>query len=305
MADDDAKDLLKNYQHLHRLLWGRNKEIRERLFVERVIEVPKFSTVIPEGARVLVESPDDPGTDGDGEVRGSGDSRTEDNCTGDSCEGDGDTGGEPGEYGYATDPQQKKLAIHATFLSLKEISAEPPTLPCGDHTMYYRDSYRELFEFLMKLVKDEGLAVYNAEKPIVRERKRSRGFIITGQPGIGKTYFGSLLLVERLLRGLPTVLQLGTPEGDTSHLIFSDGGVCGLGDLPQSTSLFRDVTVWVLVDGKPMGGPAYFQHPRYMNWLIVSTTSPRPENTKAMEKALSPLSIYLPTWTWEELVCAV
>ncbi|KAF8538399.1 hypothetical protein BDD12DRAFT_169981 [Trichophaea hybrida] len=53
-----------------------------------------------------------------------------------------------------------------------------------------------------------------------------------------------------------------------------------------------------------MGGLANFQHRMYKNWLLVSTTSPRLENTKAMQKALSPMSIYLPTWTWEELVCA-
>jgi len=249
---------------------------------------------------VLVESPADPGTDEDGGVESLEDNRTEDKNAGDENAKD-----EPGKYEYTTDPQQEKLSIHATFLSLKAMSADPPGLPCGAHSMYYRDSYRELFEFLLKLEKDDGLAVNDAEKPIAREQgKHSRGIIITGQPGIGKTYFGSLLLVERLLRELPTVLQLGTPESGIFHLIFSEGGVCSLGDLLPSNPLFRDVTVWALVDGKPMGGLANFQHRMYKNWLLVSTTSPRPENTKAMQKALSPMSIYLPTWTWEELVCA-
>ncbi|KAF8538398.1 hypothetical protein BDD12DRAFT_170092 [Trichophaea hybrida] len=76
------------------------------------------------------------------------------------------------------------------------MSADPPGLPCGAHSMYYRDSYRELFEFRLKLEKDDGLAVNDAEKPIAREQgKHSRGIIITGQSGIGKRHRKDLLWV--------------------------------------------------------------------------------------------------------------
>ena len=139
--------------------------------------------------------------------------------------------------------------------------------------MFNRDSYRGLLEILLKLVQDEGLAVYNAEKPAVREQgKHSRGSIITGQPGIGKAFFGSFLLVQRLLCELPTVLQHGTPKCGIFHFIFSEGGVCSLGDLPPAEQLFRDVTVSELVDKKPIGGLANLQLRMFQNWLLVSTS---------------------------------
>lgn len=73
-------------------------------------------------------------------------------------------------------------------VSYKATSAELPGFPRGAYSMHHRDAYRELFKLLLKLVKDDRLAVYNTEKLATREHgKHSPGFIITGRPGIGKT----------------------------------------------------------------------------------------------------------------------
>lgn len=130
---------------------------------------------------MLVEPPgDDPRMGGGGEVKSLEGNPAEGGRTGDRSTGGRSTSDGPGECGRAADPQQQ-LAIHATPISLEAISADPPKMPCETHTMFYCDSYHELLEILLKLVQDEGLAVYNAEKPAVREQgKHSRGSIITG-----------------------------------------------------------------------------------------------------------------------------
>jgi hypothetical protein len=89
-----------------------------------------------------------------------------------------------------------------------------------------------------------------------RSRKRQRthsSIILTGNPGIGKTWFQSAILVERLLAGFPTVLQMDNTPTNEEYLLFDHRGVTSLHELPRNDTIYANVEVWALADQKARG----------------------------------------------------
>jgi hypothetical protein len=132
-----------------------------------------------------------------------------------------------------------------------ETSAEwKDLLPCGSNMLLFRDTYHEMLDCLFLLDKKNGyLPEHAKDLPSCRNRLH-KGLVISGQPGIGKTWFLSALLVGRLLLGSKTVLQFES-DGKYGHLLFDHLGVRYLDDVDQSDKVFNDVRVWALVDQQP------------------------------------------------------
>ena len=185
-------------------------------------------------------------------------------------------------------------------------------LPCKLRRLLVRDSYKgalrmmEDFEasrrpeigYITKR-KDDGTP-YTVSRPIKGSRQKvDKAFIFTGHPGIGKTCFLSYVLVERLLKAQPTVLQIGGDSDEYSHFLFDKLGVRPV--LSCDDNSLNDSTIWALTDQKPRGIASSFD---CHNWLVVVTSSPRRENYKKIEKHYAAPLYYMPEWTWEEIAAA-
>jgi hypothetical protein len=133
-----------------------------------------------------------------------------------------------------------------------------------------------------------------------RERTHS-SIILTGNPGIGKTWFQSAILVDRLLAGFPTVLQTNEGLEGERFLLFDQRGVSSLHELARNDPVYRNVRVWALADQQARGLLHDFQA---QEWLTIVTSSPRDENYKQVRKASAALVYYMPVWNWPEIVAA-
>jgi hypothetical protein len=135
---------------------------------------------------------------------------------------------------------------------------------------------------------------------------REKAILILGQPGIGKTWFLSYVLVRRRLEGKPIIFQVGSYLGGDSrlnavtHYLIDGHGVRELDERPPLFQL-KNSDIWVLADQTPFGNPRELaEH----NWLVVVTSSPREANYKYIVRECSPERYYLPTWGWDEVVAA-
>jgi hypothetical protein len=179
-------------------------------------------------------------------------------------------------------------------------------LPCGSNELLFREAYREMMHCIFEYEKENGYMWQRSNdndgcntKPSNRD-KSHKGFIITGHPGIGKTWFLSAVLVGRLLLGGKTVLQVGF-KGDYRHLLFDHIGVRYLDELAGYDDVFQDVKVWALVDQQPK---RRLEDHRLQEWLVVVISCLRYENYKQLDKECSPHKYIMPPWTWPEIVSA-
>ena len=186
------------------------------------------------------------------------------------------------------------------------------TLPCGLRRLLVRDSYKGALRMMEDFEasrtpesiyttkrKDDGTP-YTVSSPIKGSRQKvDKAFIFTGHPGIGKTCFLSYVLVERLLKAQPTVLQIGGDSDDYYHFLFDKLGVRPV--LSGDDDSLRDSAIWALTDQKPRGITSSFG---CHNWLLVVTSSPRRENYKRVKKYCAAPLYYMPEWTWEEIAAA-
>ena len=253
---------------LHKLLWGRNKELRAKIFETRKIVVPMFD---------------------------------------------------------ADDSTTKTVEVEFTFMSLATILKETglklkvdargrviyagnnaPRLPCLSAEMVYLPAYMELYQALRRVEEARGFVKPQGHVGPLREPRgqSERSVIVAGPPGCGKTYFGSLVLVERLLEGLPTVVQTGSTysAGQVEHFLLDDKGVRPLDAIPNDDPIREDCTVWILVDRKPRGILADLTNPMYQTWQVVATTSLESSYLKDPKKQMPGLAYIMPNWNWAEIV---
>ncbi|KAA8895755.1 hypothetical protein FN846DRAFT_911413 [Sphaerosporella brunnea] len=90
--------------------------------------------------------------------------------------------------------------------------------------MLVRGAYEEAYRFLTEHERDAGSDSSNNKRHNVLDRAA----IITGHPGIGKTWFLSFVLVQRLLNGLQTVFQYAPEDSENKcgvcHILFDRRG---------------------------------------------------------------------------------
>lgn len=114
----------------------------------------------------------------------------------------------------------------------------------------------------------------------------------------GKSWFMSYLLVDRLLRGLPTVYTTMTQQ----HYIFTDEGMMSFEDLSDEMvgNYLRNDKVWYLSDETPHKvaslDPA-------TSWMIIQASSPNKDNFRKWQKEKSVQIYYMTPWTWDEVAC--
>ena len=107
------------------------------------------------------------------------------------------------------------------------------------------------------------------------------------------------VLVERLLKAQPTVLQIGGDSDEYFHFLFDKLGVRPV--LSCDDDPLNDSTIWALTDQKPRGIASSFDR---HDWLVVVTSSPRREHYKKIKKHYAAPLYYMPEWTWEEIAAA-
>jgi len=138
-------------------------------------------------------------------------------------------------------------------------------LPCGADDLLVRESYRELYGILVADQEDRMKHVQAGE----RIPNWKTFTLILGQPGIGKTWFLSYVLVRRLLERKPTIFQaVGYANDDVTvtaaiHYLTSAKGVHPTPDAPSAPE-FMDPEIWVFADHHPVGAARRPGH----KWLV-------------------------------------
>ena len=151
------ENYLERYSKLYSLLWKREAELRDTVFIKKTMSVPEFAedgsysiTVVEHDVLSLDGAIDE----------------------------------------YLRDKPSEKLVDWERLL------------PCGSNLLLVREAYHELLDRIVELEKRSGYTSRDEASVTNTNRYRgNRAFIVSGQPGIGKTWFLSHVLVDRLLRG--------------------------------------------------------------------------------------------------------
>ncbi|KJE97935.1 hypothetical protein CAOG_009152 [Capsaspora owczarzaki ATCC 30864] len=130
------------------------------------------------------------------------------------------------------------------------------------------------------------------------EHKNS--WIVTGNPGIGKTFF-SAYFVYRLFQQHPqlTVVYEPAQPGSDIRYRLQPNLTVHTGSIPlqsfsdQLSNL--DPRTWYLVDGHPAG---------IYNAYTLLVTSPRKDILKELQKDSNP-KMFMPVWSWDELLACI
>ncbi|KAA8914385.1 hypothetical protein FN846DRAFT_915770 [Sphaerosporella brunnea] len=198
------------------------------------------------------------------------------------------------------------ILMRCTHLDLRPLleriqitSIDDGLLPCATNNMLVRVAYEEAYRFLTEHERDAG---FDPRDKSNRRNVLDRAAIITGHPGIGKTWFLSFVLVQRLLNGQKTVVQYAPEDSENKcggcHILFDGRGAKIIDSLRDVVRM--DPDIWALCDRKPLDIAACIgQH----NWFVVVATSPKTNNVKSLVKNHSAVTLYMALWNWAEMVC--
>ncbi|KAF8520015.1 hypothetical protein BU17DRAFT_47299 [Hysterangium stoloniferum] len=125
--------------------------------------------------------------------------------------------------------------------------------------------------------------------------RRRSAFLVTGQPGIGKTLFLLYLLVRRLEEQEPVALQIDPNE----FVLFKEGGVSRHSGGTYSANVIPK-GAWTLSDswGQQLEPCNAFQSPRAH---VIHTSSPSSRRWKDWVKRLTARRYIMDIWSLEEL----
>ncbi|KAA8909693.1 hypothetical protein FN846DRAFT_600603 [Sphaerosporella brunnea] len=153
------------------------------------------------------------------------------------------------------------LDLRPLLEKIQITSIDDGLLPCATNNMLVRVAYEEAYRFLCEHERD---ADSDSRNKIKRRNVLDRAAIITGHPGIGKTWLLSFVLVQRLLNGQKTVVQYAPEDSENKcgvcHILFDGRGATII------DSLRDDPDIWALCDRKPLDIAACMgKH----NWFVV------------------------------------
>ncbi|KAA8895004.1 hypothetical protein FN846DRAFT_912250, partial [Sphaerosporella brunnea] len=187
-----------------------------------------------------------------------------------------------------------RLDLRPLLQRIQITSTDDGLLPCATNNMLVRVAYEEAYRFLTEHERDAGSGSSNNSK---RRNVLDRAAIITGHPGIGKTWFLSFVLVHRLLNGQKTVFQYENKCG-VCHILFDGRGAKIIDSLRDVVRM--DPDIWALCDRKPLDIAACIgEH----NWFVIVATPPKTNNVKSLVKNHSAVTLYMALWNWAEMVC--
>ncbi|PWW73859.1 hypothetical protein C7212DRAFT_359168 [Tuber magnatum] len=148
-------------------------------------------------------------------------------------------------------------------------------LPCGESVPLVRDEYIELEQTLLRKVSEKW----------------------ENESQNGKSIFLSYLLVQRLLKGQPTVYR----ESDRNCFLFDEDyrGNHVDADTLIGLSTEKKRKLWILTD-EALSDPAWNR--RSSEWFVILSASPEKikcSNQRRKDRAVG--ARYMRNWTWEEI----
>ncbi|PKC08480.1 hypothetical protein RhiirA5_376240 [Rhizophagus irregularis] len=149
-----------------------------------------------------------------------------------------------------------------------------PRLP-GDNEdtyIYNRECYKYLCNFIL-------------------EDTKFRRYLITGNPGIGKTFFGRLMLIELLKRNKSVLLDCET----FTVWIHPTGKIYTIVNKTLYRQMAEQPNVWCIIDGKKDQVGHDFS-----NGKLIMVSSPKKAIVRDFAKQWCK-SLYMPTWNENEL----
>jgi hypothetical protein len=184
-------------------------------------------------------------------------------------------------------PQPAAAAVEAFWLQLPQATVDGKVLRLAGGTtflgssklpgfMYIRDDYGGLWAEIQRLV-SSGLS----------------RIVISGNPGIGKSWFG-LYIAFMLLSGSEPVTIVWESRRRSSRTLIQNGQVFR-GNLEAFVSELEDTRTWYLVDEAVPPGATEVE----ARTLVFS--SPKRENYKDTLKAPASTIRYMPVWSWAEI----
>ncbi|EXX62053.1 hypothetical protein RhiirA5_395628 [Rhizophagus irregularis] len=163
--------------------------------------------------------------------------------------------------------------------ALKNATCENETLKLSKNTHFLGKGYvsilliRKCYHDLQKIVFDDTI-----------DKLR-----ITGNPGIGKTYFGYYLLYLLAQKDVTIVYD---NHHETKPIIF-EGNNAYVSNSDGIDVYLRKPAVWYIVDGK---------EPKDVKAKTILICSPKKNHYKNFDKYEGVVTIrYMPTWKWEEI----
>ncbi|KAG0633397.1 hypothetical protein HOY80DRAFT_896565 [Tuber brumale] len=188
------------------------------------------------------------------------------------------------------DPEFAKGKEKKVFKVLKVRSE----LPCRRKRLLVRQEYETIECNLLEMQAVEW-SDFETEIPYL-----NLDFKIGGQPGSGKSFFLSYLLVRRLLAGQPTAFR----RNDNDCYLFnrdSNGSKTdanSLFDLPKD----QKKALWILTDGALTNER---WNMKGHGWFVVLAASPaKIKASRQWVKDRNVASRYMTNWKWEEIVAA-
>ena len=266
-------DYLQSFTLLHKLLWDKRELVNSKIYSTINVQVPNF---------ILSQ----------------------------------EEGWDPEIPHYSETPSQiTQLSVEDIFLEYEANYGNSGMkarhlLPCGARQLLIREAYKETLAMVktyeaervgdMKRVKlPDG--TFKSIQDFSSRQATDKGYVISGHPGIGKTWFLSYLLVERLLSGFPTVFQVQHGNTVDMHYFFNESGVDIL-NTKSVRKIAQESRIWALVDQQPIGLAADLNR---IEWLFIITSSPNVKTLKTIAKKHGITeTYYMPVWGWSEIVAA-
>ncbi|KAG0640762.1 hypothetical protein HOY80DRAFT_1115969 [Tuber brumale] len=171
-------------------------------------------------------------------------------------------------------------------------------LPCGRYRLLVRQEFETIERDLSQIESDKWTNTDPETGDPVEDLNLD--YELGGQPGSGKSFFLSYLLVRRLLEGQPTAFRID----DNICYLFdsSSNGVktdanCLFG-LPED----RKKGLWILTDGVLTGARWNMMN---HGWFVVLAASPAKVGaSNQWKKDRNVASRYMSNWEWDEIIAA-
>ncbi|KAG0638815.1 hypothetical protein HOY80DRAFT_922315 [Tuber brumale] len=192
-------------------------------------------------------------------------------------------------------PPKFKSTRDIQLFQMVEVEAD---LPCGVRRLLVRQEYHKVQEMLIRTEAQrwEGVRMDNTTPAVIARLD----YEISGQPGTGKTFFLSYLLVCRLRACQPTVYR----TSDQACFLF-DEDACGIQITVETLSQLppaKKRELWVLTD-QTLEDTQW--HMPTSGWFVVLAASPQKmAASKSWEKERNPDLYFMRNWNWPEIFAA-
>ncbi|PKK58121.1 hypothetical protein RhiirC2_796830, partial [Rhizophagus irregularis] len=191
----------------------------------------------------------------------------------------------------ASEPPKKRRRIDADDVNDEELNKFWRALKDASHKQYLRLSGSTRF-----LGKEHGFSALKIRKcyrdllSVVFDDSINK-LRITGNPGIGKTFFGYYLLYQLALKDATVVYD---NFNEIDPIVFEGGKGAFTSDSVSIKSILKNKAVWYIVDGKEA---------KDVNAKTILICSPKRKHYKRFDKYHNGVVTirYMPIWNWKEI----